>query len=123
MDQQEISHAVQVRIVNRNEFDIRDRYDGVWYLFPGSKNPKEPSKPALISPQAAGHIFGYRPWPDVPEDEIEEAMITYCAKRHGWNTSAHHAQGLHRRYWENIEITPVRMRLVEEPADTAQRKG
>lgn len=111
--------VVQVSVVNKNEFTIKDRFNGVDYVFNGSLHPKDPSKPVRCIPEVAGHIFGYRPWPGLTEDEMIDAMVKYCAIRHGWNKNALQEKELDKRYFENIEISPVRMRLVEEaPGET-----
>jgi hypothetical protein len=104
---------VQVRIINRNPFTIRDAYNGVQYVFPGSNDPKNPSKPVQCNPEVAAHIFGWRQWPGTPEEQID-AMVRYCAIRHGWNRPQLQEQGKDREYFDNIEIVPVRLKLIEE---------
>lgn len=106
--------VLQVSVVNKNEFTITDHYNGVKFIFNGSLHREAPSKPVRCIPEVAGHIFGYRPWPGLTEEQMIEAMKNYCAKRHGWNTSKMQDEGKDQRYFDNIEISPVRMRLVEE---------
>jgi len=104
---------VQVRITNRNPFTIRDHHNGIQYVFPGSNDPKNPSRPVQCAPEVAAHIFGWRQWPGSQDEQIE-AMIRYCAIRHGWNQPRLQEEGKDREYFDNIEIVPVRLKLVED---------
>lgn len=64
----------KVRVINRNAFTIRDRYDGIPYEFP-------PGKQVMLLPEVATHILGY------PGDV--EDMHRHMAKRWGWNLMQH----------------------------------
>lgn len=105
---------LQVRIINRNDFRIVDRFNGVRYVF-------EPGKPLQVSPAVAGHVFGFKPWDGCDTDEkVEEAMIRYAAKRHGWNRVAldNDPDGIElklaRERFAKIDIEPVRFKIVED---------
>ena len=66
-----------LRVTNRNNFVLTDRYDGVDYTF-------EPNKPTVIEEAAARHFFGYGMADKIPflvrqgwcvsSDKTEEAM-------------------------------------------------
>lgn len=64
----------KLRVINRNDFTIRDRYDGVPYVF-------EPNVSVDLSLEAARHIIGYPAERDV--------MNLHMAKRWGWNRPEH----------------------------------
>lgn len=100
-----------VRIVNNNEFTIADMFDGVPFTF-------EPGKAITIPPDAANHIFGWRP---VAENETESArnneMLIYCQKRHGWNTPDIVRVGEHTKRFGKLEFKAVRFRMVEVTED------
>jgi len=96
-----------VRVTNKNEFVIRDRFDGVPFTF-------EPGKSVTIPPDAANHIFGWRHHGDdeAPEHATND-MLVYCQKRHGWNTPDIIKSGNHLKWFKAIEFKPVRFRMVE----------
>lgn len=64
----------RLRVTNRNDFPIRDRYDGVPYVF-------APNESVDLPLDAAGHILGYPAERDV--------MNLHMAKRWGWNRPEH----------------------------------
>lgn len=63
----------RVRVVNRNDFTINDRFDGVPVVF-------EPNKTVDLPLEVAEHIFHY------PGDT--EDMYRHMARRWGWNLPA-----------------------------------
>lgn len=103
MDENEV-HVGGVRVVNKNDFEIVDRFDGVPFTF-------EPNKPVTIPPDAANHIFGWA------HGATEDEMLVYCQKRHGWNTPQAIKAGDHLKFFHNIEMKPVRFRMVEVAED------
>jgi hypothetical protein len=110
--------VMNVKIVNRNDFVITDRFDGVPYVF-------EPNRPVSVPIDAANHIFGWYPGAD-------PALVKrHVQKRFGWNTPAMESSGQNNRFFGNIEITPILYRMVPvevdesgeaiEPTDSAKR--
>ncbi len=61
-------------VLNKNEFDLRDRFDGRDYVFPSGKK-------VAITEEAARHIFG------LGESDKVNSMI-----RLGWMTASHHKE-------------------------------
>jgi len=64
----------RLRVINRNDFTIRDRYDGVPYEF-------RPDEYVDMPLDAAAHILGY------PGEAEHRAL--HMAKRWGWNRPEH----------------------------------
>jgi hypothetical protein len=64
----------RLRVINKNDFVIRDRYDGVPYTF-------TPDEYVDLPLEAARHIIGYPAERDV--------MNLHMAKRWGWNRPEH----------------------------------
>ncbi len=104
MADQAVPDAIQkIRVVNRNDFTIRDRYDGVPYVF-------EPGKAVDLPPEVAEHILGY---PGEAED-----MWRHMSKRWGWNLP-HHFQispeskglTLSQLYCKNVVVSVERFEL------------
>lgn len=97
-----------VRVVNRNPFPIRDRYDGVPFEF-------LTNVPMSLPPDVAQHILGY---PGDPED-----MQRHMAKRWGWNLPFHMQQDertgdmLWQRFARNIEVATEKFELRRIPDD------
>ena len=121
--------AAQVRVTNRNDFDLEDMFDGVPYVFPGRtyekgdterKNPQY--HPVTVPPDVAAHIFAYGRYADMPPKQQLNAMFDHIAKRFGWN-AVHLADGKGREFFRNIDIRPVLFRLVEETADEGEARG
>jgi hypothetical protein len=103
-----------VKVTNRNDFAMHDRFDGVPYHF-------KTGEPLSIPPQAATHFFG---WPA----ELD-VMKAHTCRRFGWNRPEHigadrakePAPGertLADLYWSNIAIEAVNYCVVQE-ADAA----
>lgn len=91
----------KVRVVNRNKFAIRDRWDGI---------PVEllPGRPLSLSPEVAAHILGY-------PGEVED-MHRHMARRWGWNLPHHIAVDddglmLWQRLCMNIEVSTEKFEL------------
>lgn len=91
--------ATMVIVTNRNAFVVRDRFDGVPFVF-------KPNEPVAVPPEIAQHFFGW------PADR--DVMNVYIAKRHGWNTREYMERAdvmdpmspmLYERYADNIKIT------------------
>lgn len=89
-----------VRITNRNDFNIVDRFDGVPFTF-------ESNKAETVPPDAANHIFGWA------FEATPDEMLLYCQKRHGWNTPEVIKSGNHLKWFKALEFKPVRFRMVE----------
>ena len=61
--------VMMVEVTNRNDFEIRDMYDGVPIVFPVNES-------VTISPAQAMHCFGY------PGEDADRAV--HMARRYGW---------------------------------------
>jgi hypothetical protein len=110
MDTQEVTVG-GVRVVNSNDFTIADRFDGVPYTF-------ETGKAQTLPPDAANHIFGWRPLgEDERQSELDAEMLVYCQKRHGWNTPEVIRADNHTKWFGKLEFKPVRFRMVEVSED------
>jgi len=68
---------MNLRVTNRNSFTLKDRYDGIDYVF-------KPNESVVIEEEAARHIFGYGVEDKIPfmvrqgwcasSDKTEEGM-------------------------------------------------
>lgn len=68
---------VYVKVTNRNDFPIKDSYDGIEYVMMPS-----PAKPTTLPLHVACHFFGI----SSPDDIHDTAKINYyIKKRWGWN--------------------------------------
>jgi hypothetical protein len=95
---------LNVKVVNRNDFPILDRFDNVPYVF-------SPNMPVSIPIDAAHHIFGW-------DDQIsKEALLTHIQKRMGWNTPEMVKNGQHTKFSSSIEITPIIYKMVPVEVD------
>jgi hypothetical protein len=100
-----------VKVTNKNDFVMRDRFDGSPYTF-------LPNQPESIPPQAAAHFFG---WPGEPE-----LMKAHTCRRFGWNRPEHigadktkpESQMLADTYWSNIVIEVVTFSVVPDDANS-----
>jgi hypothetical protein len=63
---------IRIRVINRNNRIIKDRYDGVPFTF-------KPNDPVAVTQAQAHHFFG---WPG----DLDYRTI-HMAKRFGWNTT------------------------------------
>jgi hypothetical protein len=95
---------MNVKIVNRNDFNISDRFDGVPYVF-------ESNRPISLPIDAANHIFGWFPGAD------PVAVRRHMQKRFGWNTPDMVREGQNERFVDAIEITPILYRMVPVEID------
>ena len=96
-----------VRVINHNDFPIKDRYDGVPYIF-------ETNIAKDISPAAASHFFG---WPGEREDRN-----FHIIRRLGWNSIAYLEAQPDRRtkaeiLCDNIEIQTITYDIVPRLLD------
>lgn len=103
----------QVKVSNKNDFDLEDRYDGVPYVIP--------ARGALSIPyDAACHIFGFDFNPQGGIDR--EAIFRHLSKRWGWNrsylkdktTSAHKIRNQARDDFDKIGFEVISMTMVEK---------
>jgi hypothetical protein len=108
---------IQVKVINRNDFPITDRFDGVVYRFepadssqPLAKGPSAKERTTTIPAEAANHIFGWTP------TATREEMFSHFQRRCGWNTPAYTENSKGERFFAKIEITSVTYRLVEVPS-------
>lgn len=78
-------NPTHVRVLNRNDFVITDRYDGVPYSF-------APGKETKLAMDAAAHIFG---WPVNPDESVRLVVgdggavqpdLAHVCRRWGWNS-------------------------------------
>lgn len=123
--------APQVRVTNRNEFDIEDSFDGIPYTFPGrsfAREDVEKKTPLFraitVPPEAAAHFFAYGLHATMPPKQQLQAMFEHISRRYGWNTAEREKEGRSREYFRNIDIRPVMFKLVEdsdEEGSTRQR--
>lgn len=104
-DPEESEHITHVRVTNHNTFDIEDRYDNRVYQFPSNKT-------VTITTDVARHIFGM--------GDDYEAYKQHCMRRFGWNTPEMVKDARNLQYFKNLEIRPVRFRLVEVPSHELQ---
>jgi hypothetical protein len=96
-----------VKVLNKNDFVMRDRFDGSPYTF-------QSNVPEAIPPQAAAHFFG---WPGEPE-----LMKAHTCRRFGWNRPEHigadktkpAGELLADLYWSNIVIETVTFSVVAD---------
>lgn len=95
---------MNVKVINRNDFPITDRFDGVPYVFP-------PNTPVSIPIDAAHHIFGWHQGVDMM------LVQRHVQKRLGWNTPDMEKDGRASRFFENLEIAPILYRMVEVEVD------
>jgi hypothetical protein len=102
MDEPQVMH---VKVINRNDFVITDRFDGVPYTFHKDSH-------LAIPADAAHHIFGWHPEVDPAE------MKRHTQKRFGWNTPAMDADGRADRFYSLLEIKPILYRMVPVEVDT-----
>jgi hypothetical protein len=96
---------IRIKVTNRNDFTIRDRHDGVPYIF-------KPNDQVIVTQAAANHFFG---WPG----DLEQRTL-YMAKRWGWNTQEYvirdptkpNAKSLLEERTENIILEVEEMVMV-----------
>lgn len=94
-----------VRIVNKNDFTLDDRIDGVEFAFP-------PKKAVTVPMSVARHFFRYGADPATQK--------RYILMRYGYNTPAHQTSGAAAKFLSNLEFKPVRYRMVEQALEEAE---
>lgn len=88
----------QIRVTNKNTFDIKDMHDSVEYEFPKGES-------ITIPYDAACHMFGV--------DKDEKDAFHYIVRRRGWNTSKHQDDGTDRKYFGNLYFEVVKYEIRE----------
>jgi hypothetical protein len=75
--------ATHLRVTNNNDFEISDRYDGVYYSF-------SPKKSVVIPVHAGVLLFGFaldeNGYPILGDDERVTPNYAHMQRRWGWNT-------------------------------------
>ena len=95
---------MNVKVLNRNDFPIVDRFDGIIYTF-------LPNKALSIPVDAANHIFGWH-------DQVARSDLNrHVQKRMGWNTPDMVKTSQHERFANAIDITPIIYRMVPVEVD------
>jgi hypothetical protein len=104
-----------IKVTNKNDFPIEDRFDGIPYLIPAMGDCKIPY-------EAACHIFGVRfkaePGHNLPAD-FREQMFRHVQRRWGWNRKEVIEKS--REWFGRIETKLITLRLVE--ADPAEKEA
>jgi len=104
--------VMQVQIINRNTFTIRDMFDGIEFIFP-------PNRPVVIPVDAAHHIFGwFSPYQDQEGRKHEPdaaEMRRHVMRRFGWNTPGMSETG--DIYYEHLKLKPIIYRMVPVAVD------
>lgn len=116
--------AVQLAVLNGNDFDIPDRFDGVPFKMPAGKE-------VIIPLDAAVHFFGFR-WREDQQGFELKANREHVCRRYGWNTSTLgcgttpegkpvmnpvKAAENARLYFDNIRIRPLHRKFIDVPMD------
>lgn len=99
----------QVKVTNKNDFVIREMFDGIPYVL-------MPKEPVNIPYDAACHIFGVRfaPGPEGhPQDGLREAIFNHVVRRWGWNRSEIISTGKHMAWFDKIEFKLIALSVVE----------
>jgi hypothetical protein len=87
-----------LKVLNKNDFVISDRFDGVPYEF-------KPGEALTIPGDAAHHMLGWLP--GIPP----EAVFLHVQKRWGWNTPDLAPKS--REFFANLDLKPVTFKMVE----------
>jgi hypothetical protein len=102
-----MQNITQVRVTNRNKFDIEDMYDGIAY------NMKS-NTPISMPYEAACHIFGA----DFSQgDSAREQAFKHVQRRWGWNRTDRLKQA--RDHFDRIEFEVTKMVMVEQKMEEA----
>lgn len=68
---------IYIKVTNKNEFPIKDSYDGIEYVMMPA-----PAQPTSLPFHVAAHFFGL----NTPEDiEAKDKINYFIMKRWGWN--------------------------------------
>lgn len=120
----------QVRVTNKNDFDLEDTFDSVPYTFPGAVYEKadiEKKSPiykaVTVPPDVAAHIFAYGIYGELAPKQQLDAMFKHMAKRFGWNTAEREKEGRSREWFRKIDIRSVTFRLVEDQPEDEGARG
>ena len=99
-----------VKVVNKNSFTYRDKYDSVEYVFP-------PNTAVIVQDEyALFHFFGY----GAPVEIAEKVRLQKMA-RAGW-LKFHDEQGLEQanQIFYNFVFTPVEAKWTDQMAEPAK---
>ncbi|HWS65707.1 MAG TPA: hypothetical protein VN325_23355 [Steroidobacteraceae bacterium] len=112
-DEPQVMH---VRVINLNDFDIRDMFNGVPFVFKaGGREPKN------IPIDAANHIFGWFPAYRDAQGDLREPdpveMKRHIMRRWGWNTPDMVQGDRGQLFYENIKLQPIMYRMVPIEVD------
>jgi hypothetical protein len=97
-DQQGVT--VNLKVTNNNPFKISDMFDGVPFDF-------EPGQSLVIPPEAAAHIFAWKPGANMADVE------RHVQKRWGWNIADLQKDGIAAGYFRKVELKPITYRMIE----------
>lgn len=103
--------SFQVKVINHNDFDLEDRYDGVPYVVKANGKLNIPY-------EAACHIFGVDFAPDEAgqvDANLRKNIFQHLERRWGWNRTS--ANGSSKAIFEKIEFNLIAMTLVENNVD------
>lgn len=104
--------TLQIKIFNKNDFDIIDYFDGIAYKF--SKGA-----PTVMPEDAAHHIFGVDFGTDAEHcntPEFRAKVFLHLQKRWGWNSVDPQKVADANKLFENMMFVPVEFKLVEKTA-------
>lgn len=103
-----------IKVTNKNEFPIEDRFDGIPYVIPAMGHCNIPY-------EAACHIFGVafraEQGHNLPAD-FRERMFRYVQRRWGWNRKEVLEQS--KEWFAKIETRLIALRLVEADDEEKQ---
>jgi hypothetical protein len=94
-----------IRVINSNDFQISDRFDGVPYTF------EKGGKATSIPIDAAFHIFGWH------REVDPKVMKNYVMKRFGWNTPDMLKNGRADLFYDALKFQPIMYRMVPVELD------
>jgi hypothetical protein len=89
-----------LKLTNKNDFVIEDRFDGVPYTF-------HPNTPVSIPADAALHMLGWFPGVDL------KIVANHVAKRWGWNTPDLVKSKEASKFFDNLDFKAISYKLVE----------
>lgn len=108
-----------IKVTNKNDFDIRDHFEGLPYNF-------VKDEPVNVPLEAMRHIFGV----DFPADEatlksheFRDQAFDAVARRWGWNSHDKNDLAKNRKIFNNIIFVPILIQMVElvaKPAEIAE---
>ena|SRR5579862_8037536 len=109
--------SFNVKVTNKNDFDIEDRFDGIPYRMPAKKAVNIPY-------EAACHIFGVDFLPDDSAAIDLDAIYRHLQRRWGWNLPRDKdapASKDPRAIFDNMEFKVVALSLVEKDVSTGTK--